>query len=447
MSKNRDLTEGDVAKSIILFALPLLGAGLIQQLYSTVDLIFVGRLLGTEPAAAIGASDLLITCMVGFFTGMSVGTSVITAQLFGARNWEDLKKLIGTMFWVSVIGGLILLVGAEAFAGTFLTWMRTPAEIHSLAIRYLRIYGLSVLAVVIYNLLSGIIRALGDSRSPMIFQAIGGGIHILLDYILIVLCKMGVEGPALATAGSQTLAAGMAVAYLMRLKAPYALNPRKSGMDLKLLGSVMKVGVPSGVQSVVITLSNILIQAQINTLGVASIAAFTVYFKSEMFVYLPILSLGQAMVSFVGQNVGAGKEERIRQGNRVVILGGGAGIFLWTMLLIAGSGVLLSIFSKDPEVIRLAQQIVTTTFPFYFLYVVLEGLSGNLRGYGYAFLPMLVTVVSFCGFRVILLFLMMSQAPGVRSVASVYPMSWLIATILMGVVFRRFHRKRALEMQ
>lgn len=442
MRKKINLTEGSVGKNILLFALPLLGSSLIQQLYSTVDLIFTGQFLGTQSAAAIGASDLLITCLVGFFTGMAVGTSVITAQLYGAGRHEALKKLICTMFRMGLAGGFVLMLFAEIFAPVFLRWMGTPEQILSLAVRYLRIYILSMVSVVLYNLLSGIVRALGDSRSPMLFQLLGGIVNVLADFVCIVVLKMGVEGTAAATFLSQTFAAGCVVWYLFRLKEPYALTLEKGQFDKSLLKQVFGVGIPSGVQSVATTLSNILIQAQINTLGVASIAAFTVYFKTELFVYLPILALGQAVVSFVGQNYGAGKEERIRQGNRICIFGGSAAVFLWSLCLMLCSSRILGIFSKDAEVIKLAGQIIFITFPFYFLYMMLECISSNLRGYGYAFMPMAVTVLSFCGIRLLVLFRLFKIIHNVRGVALAYPISWAAALILLSGVFFRFHSRR-----
>ena len=436
------LTEGGVKKSILLFALPLLAASLIQQLYSTVDLIFVGQFLGTEASAAIGASDLLITCLVGFFTGMSVGTSVITAQLFGAKKEKSLGRLIYTMFLVSIVGGILLVVVAELFAGTFLQLMGTPQKIWNLADAYLRVYSLSIFSVVLYNLMSGIVRALGDSRSPMFFQLIGAVFHIGAEYIFVVFLHMGVEGPALATALSQTLAAALVIVYLIRLRESYALRFRKNSFDRQLMLRVFQVGLPSGMQSVAITLSNILIQAKINTLGVQSIAAFTVYFKVEMFIYSPVLALGQALVSFVGQNFGARKADRIRKGKRFVLLDGGIAIFLWSGLLLVCSGAVAGWFSRDPEVIALTQSIIQVTFPFYFLCVILEGLSANLRGYGYAFWPMAVVVICYCGFRLLFLKAFGGSVGGVRGVALVYPVSWLLAVVLMALLFFRYHRKR-----
>ena len=439
--KSAGLTEGNVAKSLVLFALPLLGSSLIQQLYSTVDLVFVGQFLGTEASAAVGASSLIITCLVGFFTGMAVGTSVFTAQYFGAKQWDSLHRLIQTMFLVGIGGGLILMFLGIGGAELFLTAMGTPQDIMPQAVLYLRVYMVGMVPVVMYNLLSGVIRALGDSRNPMIFQCVGGVLNIVGDYVCIAVLGMDVEGTAVATVISQAVAACCATVYLIWLRAPYALRLSQPGLHIRELSNVLRVGVPAGIQPIVITFSNILIQSQINTLGVTSIAAFTVYFRTEMILYLPILAIGQAVVSFVGQNYGAGKPERIRQSNQICILGGSLVVFAAGVLLMLAAPVYLHIFTKDAAVIAETADIIRITFPLYFLYVILEVLSGNLRGYGKAVAPMIVTVVSFCGFRIVFMLAAMSLHPSVQSVAFSYPASWAMAVILMTVTMRYLKRR------
>lgn len=444
MKKNsHTLTKGSVGKGILLFALPLLGSSLIQQLYSTVDLIFVGQLLGTKASAAIGASGLIVTCMIGFFNGMAVGTNVFAARHYGARRFEQLKKLIQTIFWTGMIGGLLLTVIGLVLSPVFLTWMGTPESIFPLAVRYLRIYMASMISVVSYNLLSGVLRALGDSRTPMLYQFFGGIINVFADFIFLYVFHMGVEGTAFATLFSQTFAAIGVMIHLYRLKEPYALRIRFSDCSLKEFTDILKVGVPAGVQSIIITLSNIIIQSQINTLGVISVASFTVYFRVELIVYLPIVALGQAVVSFIGQNYGADNWERIKKGNRLCIFGGSLITFAACILLIIAMPVILNVFTKDAAVTAQTLEIVKVTFPFYFFYTVLECFSSNLRGFGKAFLPMIVTVISFCGFRIIALFALMAKNPSPDKVALSYPISWGIAAAAMAILYVRNNRNRS----
>ncbi len=437
------LTKGSVGKGILLFALPLLGSSLIQQLYSTVDLIFVGQLLGTKASAAIGASGLIVTCMIGFFNGMAVGTNVFAARHYGARRFEQLKKLIQTIFWTGIIGGFFLTVIGLVLSPVFLTWMGTPESIFPLAVRYLRIYMASMISVVSYNLLSGVLRALGDSRTPMLYQFFGGIINVFADFIFLYVFHMGVEGTAFATLFSQTFAAIGVMIHLYRLKKTYALRIRFSDCSLKEFTDILKVGVPAGVQSIIITLSNIIIQSQINTLGVTSVASFTVYFRVELIIYLPIVALGQAVVSFIGQNYGAGNWERIKKGNRLCIFGGSLITFAACILLIIAMPVILNVFTKDAAVAAQTLEIVKVTFPFYFFYTVLECFSSNLRGFGKAFLPMIVTVISFCGFRIVALFALMAKNPSPDKVALSYPISWGIAAAAMAILYVRNNRNRS----
>lgn len=442
-NNSHTLTKGSVGKGILLFALPLLGSSLIQQLYSTVDLIFVGQLLGTKASAAIGASGLIVTCMIGFFNGMAVGTNVFAARHYGARRFEQLKKLIQTIFWTGIIGGFFLTVIGLVLSPVFLTWMGTPESIFPLAVRYLRIYMASMISVVSYNLLSGVLRALGDSRTPMLYQFFGGIINVFADFIFLYVFHMGVEGTAFATLFSQTFAAIGVMIHLYRLKKPYALRIRFSDCSLKEFTDILKVGVPAGVQSIIITLSNIIIQSQINTLGVTSVASFTVYFRVELIIYLPIVTLGQAVVSFIGQNYGAGNWERIKKGNRLCIFGGSLITFAACILLIIAMPVILNVFTKDAAVAAQTLEIVKVTFPFYFFYTVLECFSSNLRGFGKAFLPMIVTVISFCGFRIVALFALMAKNPSPDKVALSYPISWGIAAAAMAMLYVRNNRNRS----
>ena len=442
-NNSHTLTKGSVGKGILLFALPLLGSSLIQQLYSTVDLIFVGQLLGTKASAAIGASGLIVTCMIGFFNGMAVGTNVFVARHYGARRFEQLKKLMQTIFWTGIIGGFLLTVIGLVLSPVFLTWMGTPESIFPLAVRYLRIYMASMISVVSYNLLSGVLRALGDSRTPMLYQFFGGIINVFADFIFLYVFHMGVEGTAFATLFSQTFAAIGVMIHLYRLKEPYALRIRFSDCSLKEFTDILKVGVPAGVQSIIITLSNIIIQSQINTLGVTSVASFTVYFRVELIIYLPIVALGQAVVSFIGQNYGAGNWERIKKGNRLCIFGGSLITFAACILLIIAMPVILNVFTKDAAVAAQTLEIVKVTFPFYFFYTILECFSSNLRGFGKAFLPMIVTVISFCGFRIIALFALMAKNPSPDKVALSYPISWGIAAAAMAMLYVRNNRNRS----
>lgn len=332
--KNTDLTKGPVARSLILFALPLLGSSLVQQLYNTVDLIYVGRACGTNASAAVGASSLLITCLVGFFGGLAVGASVLVANLLGAGRKREVKTAVQASVSLSFWGGIFLTALGLFLAPHFIAWLHTPAEIVPDAVLYLRVYFLSLVFVVMYNMCAGVIRAMGDSASPLRFQLVGGIINVVMDGVFVLAFHMGVAGVAWATLFSQGVAAALALRYLCRMQNEYRLDPgtyrhagklrfralvtgQKTrttvGVGSKMppdairpaLQKILSVGVPAGLQSLVITLSNVFAQYHINTLGTTDIAAFTAYFKVELLLYLPIVAIGQAASTFVGQNVGA----------------------------------------------------------------------------------------------------------------------------------------------
>ena len=259
-----DLTKGPIGKGILVFLLPLLASTLIQQLYNTVDLIFVGKFCGTKATAAIGASSLIITCLIGFFNGMAVGTNVVTAHIYGKQDEKGLKNIIQTVFMVGLFGGLILTIIGIYFAPIFLRYMNTPDSILDIAIKYL-IYTLSMISVVIYNLLCGILRAIGDSKSPMKFQIFGGLVNVGADFIFIVILKMGVEGAAVATFLSQALTAILTIVYFYRRIEEPKLQFTLSIFNKEIFRRILMIGIPAGVQSIVITLSNIIIQSQINS--------------------------------------------------------------------------------------------------------------------------------------------------------------------------------------
>ena len=439
-----DLTKGPVARQILLFALPFLGSSLIQQLYNTVDLIFVGNVLGTEASAAVGAGSLLITCLLGFFTGISVGVGVVAAKAFGGGDRRALRDIVHTAAGISVLGSLLLIAVGVAFAPAFLRWLNTPEDILPLAVVYMRIYFAGLFSIVTYNVSSGILRALGNSRDPMRYQLIGGITNVVCDALFLIALKQGVAGAAMATFFSQGVSALLTARKLCRLDDGYRLRLRQIRIDRKWCARILAVGIPSAVQAMVITLSNLIVQSRINSLGITSIAAFTAYYKVENFIYLPIMAIGQANAAFAGQNYGAGREDRVRGGVKTSLLVGIPAALAISALLIGGSNVFFGFFSKDPDVIRLGGKLAATAFPLYFLYVIMEVLSGTIRGSGRALPPMVITLANMCGVRLIALGLLMRRYGSAEGVARVYPITWITSVVcLLGYLgVRRLRAKK-----
>ena len=437
MKRQGDLTKGPIGRQLLLFALPLLGASFIQQLYNMVDLLFVGNLLGKEATAAVGASSLLAGCMVGFFTGLSVGTGVVISLAVGQDNKEKIQAVIHTAAGVSLAGGILFTAAGLLLSRQILLWMRTPEEILDEALVYVRIYLLSMLPLFLYNMNSGIIRARGDSRTPMLFQLLGAGLNILFDWVSMRYWGMGVAGAAWATFGSQLAAAVCSVLYLAGRKDEYHLSLRRIRISGKVFREVLRIGVPAGLQNLVITLSNVFVQTAVNGLGVNVIAAFTAYFKVELILYLPIVAFGQAATTFAGQNLGAGRVERLKKGVKTCIrMGILYAVFMAAALLVFGNYAFL-LFSRDPEVVQTGLRIIRVTFPFYWLYVILEVHADALRGIGKSVPPMAAVLLCMCVFRTVLLAVFTGIWDNVEAVAAAYPSAWLAAALSLTLCWRK----------
>ncbi|MDY2627104.1 MAG: MATE family efflux transporter [Lachnospiraceae bacterium] len=436
-----DLTRGSIPRQILLFALPLLISSLIQQMYSTVDLLFVGNFLGKEASAAIGASSLIVTCMVNFFTGLSLGVNVLAAQYFGRKEETELDHLVHTAAGLSLLGGIVLIVTGITLSPSILRLMNTPESIMPMAVQYIRIYFCSTISMIGYNMAAGICRALGNSSVPTRAQFFGCIVNVIVDALFIVVFQWGIAGAAAATAFSQTAAMAVTVYYLMKGDSGCRLRPAGICLRGDYLKKILKIGVPAGVQASVITLSNMVVQYYINSLGVNSIAAFTVYFRIELILYLPVLALGQTMTTFAGQNYGARRFDRIQEGTRFCILAGAALIFVMGMAMMTGGSFIISLFNSDPGVISEGMKVIRITFPLYWLYVLLEVSAGAVRGLGSAVVPMGIVLWHMCFLRVVLLTVVMHFYHEIQGIAALYPVTWFLTGTVMYLYFRMTVKK------
>lgn len=447
MRKQVDLTQGSIWNQILLFALPLLASSLIQQMYNTVDLIFIGQFLDKEASAAVGSSSLLVTCMVGFFTGMSIGSNVLAARLFGSQDYSGLKEIVCLALILSVTGGLILMLLGYSLAPLFLRWLQVPEDIYNLAVSYLRIYILSLISMAGYNIGSGVLRGLGDSHSPMMYQLTGGLCNIAANALFIGVFGWGVRGAAFATMLSQTVAAALLFCKLYRLDERYRLRFRKLRASTGAIKNIMIVGMPAGIQAMAVTLSNLIVQNRINQLGVDNIAAFTAYFKVELFIYLPIVAIGQAALTFTGQNIGAQRNNRAIKGVKISLyLGLGITIVTSTLLMLLREPA-FKLFTKDISVINIGTQIAMITFPFYFLYVFLEVFAAFIRGNGKTFPPMLIILANMCLIRPIYVSIISKIYPTAAAIAWVYPITWLTTGICMYFIYSAHCRQLKRKMK
>lgn len=435
-NENLNLTEGPIGRQLFRFALPLFLGSLIQQLYNTVDLIFVGQILGKEASAAVGASGLIVTCILGFFTGLSVGVGVVIAKAVGERDQNKLNQTIHTVAGMTILFAVILTAGGLLLAPTFLEWMDTPVDIMEDAYIYLRMYLCSLFSIVSYNIGSGVLRALGNSSAPMRYQLFGGIANVVGNAVFIYILNWGIQGAALATVCSQTLAAVLTVMHLWRMKGECKLRFREICLEFGICKQILAIGIPAAVQSIVITLSNLIVQANINRLGVDSIAAFTAYFKVENVIYLPIMAFGSACSTFTSQNYGAMQLDRVKKGTRMALLMGICTTLATSWFTLLFGEKMFGLFSTEQEVVSLGVQIAWITFPFYFVYVFLEVFASTIRGAGKALPTMIIIAANMCLVRIALLTVMMHMDPTVMSVALIYPMTWVCTAISLLLYYK-----------
>ena len=437
------ITEGVIWKQLLLFFFPILFGTLFQQLYNAADAVIVGRFVGKEALSAVGGgTGTVINLLVGFFVGLSSGASVVISQYYGAKKEELVAYAVHTAMAFSILGGFVLMVGGILTAPAILTAMDTPADVLDPAILYIRIYYIGTIGNLIYNVGAGILRAVGDSRRPLYFLIASCFTNILLDLLLIVCFDLGVAGAAIATIGSQALSAVLVILVLVRVKDMHRLELRRIRIDRKMLRRIVRIGFPAGLQSVMYSLSNIIIQAAINGLGTDTVAAWTVYGKMDALFWMTISSFGIAITTFAGQNYGAGKMDRVRKGIGSCLAMCFASTIVISILLNIGGHILYSFFTSDPEVLRIGMQIVHFLVPTFFTYVCVEVLSGALRGVGDCWVPTLICLSGICLIRILWIMLVVPLRTDVYTVTFSYPLTWTITSVLFIVYYYFFSKIR-----
>ena len=441
-SRTIDMTKGPIFGPLVRFMLPLIGGSIFQQLYNTVDFIFVGNCLDQTAAAAVGASATLITCTIGLFSGISVGTSVVAAQAIGAGNRERAEKALHSSVTFGLVGGLLLMTLGILFAPALLRLLRTPETVIPQAVTYIRIYLISIPMLIFYNMASGGLRSYGDSRSPFLVLVICGLLNVVLDAVFIVWIPMGVAGVAIATTITQSLSAILVAILASRKDNVLRLSARKLGIDFRVLGNVLRIGLPTGIQTVIVTFSNVMVQYYINDFGETAVAAFATYYKVENFIYLPIMAFGQASTTFAGQNTGAGQYRRILRGTVIQAVFGAAVVGVLVIIFVSFPRSIVSLLMKDQNVVTHTLMIALVSFPFYSVYPILEITGGALRGMGKALTSMIVIILNPCVLRIALLAVFSAKFHTLRSLAAVYPITWAGAALCFVVIFAFEMRKR-----
>lgn len=440
--KSLNMTEGGMIKPLVLFTLPLIGSSIFQQLYNTADYFFVGNFLGTTAAAAVGASSSLISCVIGLFSGISLGTNVVGAKYIGAKEKEKANHVMHSSFAFGIYGGILLAVVAILLAPYILRVLNTPESVIPDATLYIRFYLLSLPMMILYNMGSGALRACGDSKTPFYILVLCGFVNVVADAIFIVVIPLGVVGVAAATAASQGLSAILVLIALLKEGRPIRFSFKKLKVDWEVLKQVLWIGLPSGLQSILITFSNVIVQYYINAFGEVSVAAFATYYKVENFIYLPIMAFGQAATTFTAQNMGAGQYKRIRKGIPV-IAGFGAGVVVCiAVIMLAFPEQIFGLFIKDMDVVKNALRIAGVSFPFYWIYPIMEVTSSSVRGMGYSISSMIAILLNICALRIMLLAIFSKIFPSLEALASVYPITWACSAICFSIMFAVIIQKK-----
>ena len=419
-----DMLNGPVLPRLLSFALPLMLSSMLQLTFNAADVIVVGRFEGDAALAAVGAPGALINLLINLFLGLSVGANVVVSQCFGAGSFKDTSESVHTSIAMSLVGGVLVGVVGYFLAGFFLGLMNTPGEVLPLATTYMRIYFLGMPANMLYNFGAAILRAVGDTRRPLTYLTVAGVVNVLLNLVFVIAFHMGVAGVALATIISQAISAILVILCLLRTDGPIHLDLKR----IRLYGDkalrIAKVGLPAGLQGMVFSISNVMIQSTINSFGKVAVAGNTTASNLESYIYVAMNSIYQAAITFTGQNVGARKYDRIARVTRDSLLAVfGIGVVLGGLLMLF-QGTLFGIYTSDAAVMAAASMRINVIAPTYFLCGMMDTTVGLLRGMGASVTPMVVSIMGVCVLRIVWILAIYPMDPTLTMLYISYPISW-----------------------
>ena len=441
--KGNRITEGSIFGQLLLFFFPILFGTFFQQLYNTADAMVVGRFVGKQALAAVGGStSTLINLLVGFFVGLSSGATVVISQFYGARKADKVHWAVHTSIAFSVIGGIIFMIVGLVGSPWALEAMKTPEDVMGHAVVYIRIYFLGIIVNLVYNMGAGILRAVGDSRRPLYFLIASCFTNIILDVLLVAVLGMGVAGAALATITSQLLSAVLVVLALMKTDDMYKLEWKKVRIDQRMLQRIVRIGIPAGMQSVMYNISNVIIQAGVNTLGTDNVTAWATYGKVDGLYWMMINALGISATTFVGQNFGAGRLDRVRKGAGACMVIGVRLTASVGVVLYNGGHLLVELFTTDQQVQAISMDLLHFMVPTFITYIAIEILSGTLRGVGDAWMPLIITGIGVCAVRVLWIMFVLPHYHTIIGAAFCYPLTWSLTTVAFVIYYYFFSSLR-----
>lgn len=429
------LTEGTIWKKILAFAFPLFLGNVFQQLYNMADSLIVGNFINSDALAAVSSSGSVIFLLVGFFGGISVGAGVVIARYFGAREADKVESAVHTTVAFGIAAGVVLTVAGVILTPKILTLMGTPADVLPNSILYFRIYFGGSIAFVLYNSLVGIMRAIGDSRNPLIYLIISSITNIALDLIFIAGLHLGVGSAAAATIISQFLSAALCLVRLMRIDAEYRIRIKSIRFDMYMLKQIISNGLPTGAQNSVIAFANVVVQSNINAFGKMAVAGCGSYSKIEGFGFLPINCFAMALTTFISQNLGAKQYDRAKQGARFGILCSVITAEVIGILIYIFAPILISIFNSEPDVVAYGVMQARTVTLFYCLLSYSHCLAAIFRGSGRSIVPMIVMLICWCAVRVTYITIIVRFIPKINVVFWAYPLTWFLSSVIFTVYF------------
>ena len=441
-SYEMDMCNGPLVGKILLFAFPLMLSSVLQLLFNAADIVVVGRFTGAEALAAVGATSALINLLVNVFMGLSIGTNVLTAQGYGARNEKGVQDTVHTSIMLSLVCGVLLIFIGVFLAAPLLELMGTPDNVLGHAALYMRIYFIGMPALLVYNFGAAILRAVGDTRRPLYYLLFSGIINVILNLIFVIIFKMGVAGVATATVVSETISAGLVLRCLMKSEGMFQLHMGKLRIKKQKALQIVRIGLPAGLQGAIFSISNVLIQSSINSFGSVAMAGNTAAGNLEGFVYTYMNAVYQTNLSFTSQNMGAGNWKRMKKILGICL------VFVSVVGLVMGRGFvffghqLLGIYSSDPEVIQYGINRMQVICGTYLLCGIMDVLVGSMRGMGYSFVPMIVSLVGACGLRILWIFTVFQWHRSLFVLYLSYPITWILTALAHTVCWYKIIHKR-----
>ena len=434
-SPTQQITEGVIWKQLLSYFFPILLGTFFQQMYNTVDTIIVGRFVSTQALAAVGSTSALISLVTGFFVGLSTGATVLLSQYYGAGDRAGVSKALHNGIALALCMGAVITVLGFFGGKQILLWMNTPENCLADALTYERIYFLGAISSTVYNMGAGILRAMGDSKRPTIFLMVTCALNIVGDLFFVLVLNMGIAGVAVATVLSQSVSALLVLLTLAKLPRDIAFRPGKLGLEMGLLRRMLAVGIPAGLQMTTFDLAGTLIQSGVNSFGEVTVAAWTAYCKTDFLTWMISGAFGVSITTFVGQNFGAGKLDRVKRSVWVCMGMSVALVVVLSVIELIFRRPILSIYSADPQVIRMGAYLMLFTVPFNFLFMPVEIFAGSMRGTGHSVTPMVIMCICVCLYRVVWVLTVVAKYHYIELLAVCYPISWVLASAALYIAY------------